>query len=814
MASESISIPILAPGADTAARNIRQVGDAAAGTGAKLDVAAASLESFNLAAAKSSRADQTLIASRRAHAKADALLSDAERVLGGQATKTTKLFSDQGRSLASTAAAAGKAGSAASALAGTGGIGGGGLAAVAAAAVVAAPVLVVAGAGLGAFALAALGAGRNSKQFKAELAPLKADVASFQARLQPTVLADFAQATAVARIGLHGLEPAAAGAGKALGSVLGSIGQELQSQEFIQFFQFLGQQAGPDVRLLGQTFTDLLRVVPPVVEGLHNVSVEAFHDVDGILKLIHGVELLVAEEHKLQVAASNSGGWLGRFAHAAGQAFTELVPGGAGVKHLAGELGRLGATGNLAAHGTAAAALGAARAGPPFFSLGKAVSILNTDMTTLVGNLLTLQGDDVAWQQSLQAAKKQLDSNTAGLAGNSRAALANKAAVIASTNSAIQFASEQLSLGRNLDGASRTVQAQIKWLQGLHDKSALVRQEIAALRAEEAKLAAQRINQTVNVQGLGHWSVSQSLAPGAGHRRAAGGILRGPGGPTSDSIPLWGSTGEYMVKAAAVSKYGAGLFDSLNSMKLASGGIVGSYGGNVAGLAPWISRNDAATIRLIDAAVASATAAGIKAAIAAARSAAAPGSQGGPTSASAVQAQAYARSRLGAFGWGAGEMGPLIALWNQESGWNRFARNPTSGAYGIPQALPPGKMGAAANPPLSSAAAQINWGLGYIRSVYGSPAAAEAHELAVHWYGSGLQGGVFTLPTLIGVGERGAERVSVTPMVVPNRGGAAQNVVLEIRANDSETTQFLLGILRKAVRTHGGGDVQAALGRL
>ncbi|MGW0599965.1 hypothetical protein ACWD11_22815 [Streptomyces sp. NPDC002776] len=47
-----------------------------------------------------------------------------------------------------------------------------------------------------------------------------------------------------------------------------------------------------------------------------------------------------------------------------------------------------------------------------------------------------------------------------------------------------------------------------------------------------------------------------------------GGLLRGPGTPTSDSILLWGSTGEYMIKAAAVDHYGQALFDALNAKTL------------------------------------------------------------------------------------------------------------------------------------------------------------------------------------------------------------------------------------------------------
>src|SRR6185437_7545227 len=88
--------------------------------------------------------------------------------------------------------------------------------------------------------------------------------------------------------------------------------------------------------------------------------------------------------------------------------------------------------------------------------------------------------------------------------------------------------------------------------------------------------------------------------------------------------------------------------------------------------------------------------------------------------------------------WGSGAQ---WAAWNyvamRESGWNQFARNPSSGAYGIPQALPPGKMGAAANPPRSNPAAQISWMIGYIRSRYVTPIGAAAHERAFNWYDRG-----------------------------------------------------------------------------
>lgn len=98
----------------------------------------------------------------------------------------------------------------------------------------------------------------------------------------------------------------------------------------------------------------------------------------------------------------------------------------------------------------------------------------------------------------------------------------------------------------------------------------------------------------------------------------------------------------------------------------------------------------------------------------------------------AAAAQQYAASRLASFGWGADQMGPLIALWNQESGWNPNAVNPTSGAYGIPQSLGHGHPYN-----LGDYVAQINWGLDYIKGRYGSPGAAEAHERSANWYDQG-----------------------------------------------------------------------------
>jgi hypothetical protein len=125
---------------------------------------------------------------------------------------------------------------------------------------------------------------------------------------------------------------------------------------------------------------------------------------------------------------------------------------------------------------------------------------------------------------------------------------------------------------------------------------------------------------------------------------------------------------------------------------------------------------------------------------------AASSSSGGATSSDAPAAPANVSGNVAlgklmaaAYGWGTGSnWNSLYALWERESGWSNTAENSSSGAYGIAQALGHGPTNqypaGAANPPTSSAAAQIKWGLGYIKDTYGNPNAAWAHEQSEGWY--------------------------------------------------------------------------------
>jgi hypothetical protein len=118
-----------------------------------------------------------------------------------------------------------------------------------------------------------------------------------------------------------------------------------------------------------------------------------------------------------------------------------------------------------------------------------------------------------------------------------------------------------------------------------------------------------------------------------------------------------------------------------------------------------------------------------------------PSSQGGGTGTPIVNApppnpgtaQRIAYNMLGSFGFSTSQYGCLNELWMRESGWRWNAAN-ASGAYGIPQALPGSKMASAGSDWQTNPATQIKWGLGYIRSMYGTPCGAWSHEVADGWY--------------------------------------------------------------------------------
>ena len=96
--------------------------------------------------------------------------------------------------------------------------------------------------------------------------------------------------------------------------------------------------------------------------------------------------------------------------------------------------------------------------------------------------------------------------------------------------------------------------------------------------------------------------------------------------------------------------------------------------------------------------------------------------------------RAIARQMVAARGWSSTQFGCLDQLWTRESDWRVNAYNASSGAYGIPQALPGTRMASAGSDWRTNPRTQITWGLGYIADSYGDPCGAWAHSQRTGWY--------------------------------------------------------------------------------
>jgi hypothetical protein len=156
--------------------------------------------------------------------------------------------------------------------------------------------------------------------------------------------------------------------------------------------------------------------------------------------------------------------------------------------------------------------------------------------------------------------------------------------------------------------------------------------------------------------------------------------------------------------------------------------------------------------------------------------------------------QQVARSMLQAWGWGA-QWPQFNALVMAESGWNVHATNPTSGAYGIPQALPPGKMATAGLDWRDNGVTQLRWEMGYIRDRWKDPAGAWANEQAFHWYD---QGG--WLPPGISIAANGTgapERVG--------GGGATYNITINTLKADRDVGRHIVTALKEFEKGSGKG---------
>jgi hypothetical protein len=113
-----------------------------------------------------------------------------------------------------------------------------------------------------------------------------------------------------------------------------------------------------------------------------------------------------------------------------------------------------------------------------------------------------------------------------------------------------------------------------------------------------------------------------------------------------------------------------------------------------------------------------------------------PGGKSSGNGGSPAQNMALGRTMAAQRGWTGAEWTALRQLWMRESGWRTNADNPSSSAYGIPQALT--SLHGLGDKYKSDPRAQIQWGLNYIAGRYGDPINAWKFWQRKGYYRSGL----------------------------------------------------------------------------
>ena len=98
------------------------------------------------------------------------------------------------------------------------------------------------------------------------------------------------------------------------------------------------------------------------------------------------------------------------------------------------------------------------------------------------------------------------------------------------------------------------------------------------------------------------------------------------------------------------------------------------------------------------------------------------------------QMQQWAHDYLLSTGQTEEDFTATVFIISHESGWSVTSKNPSSGAYGLPQALPGGKMASVGADWATNYQTQLKWFWGYCNGRYGSIQGAYSFWLAHKWY--------------------------------------------------------------------------------
>lgn len=100
----------------------------------------------------------------------------------------------------------------------------------------------------------------------------------------------------------------------------------------------------------------------------------------------------------------------------------------------------------------------------------------------------------------------------------------------------------------------------------------------------------------------------------------------------------------------------------------------------------------------------------------------------------ASEMQSWAHDYLIANGYTEADFTAAVYIINHESGWRVDATNASSGAYGLPQALPGSKMASAGSDWATNYQTQFKWFVGYCNQRYGSVQGAYSYWQTNHSY--------------------------------------------------------------------------------
>lgn len=129
---------------------------------------------------------------------------------------------------------------------------------------------------------------------------------------------------------------------------------------------------------------------------------------------------------------------------------------------------------------------------------------------------------------------------------------------------------------------------------------------------------------------------------------------------------------------------------------------------------------------------------------------------------------------------------------SHESGWRVNATNPSSGAYGLPQALPGSKMASAGHDWRTNPVTQLKWMKGYVSRYGGGPGAA-AFWKSHHWYANGGWADKFSI-----FGEvPGEPEVAINPA----RDSSEEHIAEAIEARAKVNPNGLAGTLSKLIES-------------